>query len=212
MVNFGQTSNSRILELSLKNYWQKNTNELSPVNIVIKENNKVNTGHIWQRNFSNKNLAVKDYLLKLLVIKAITKAHRQPKTKTSTWIRLHSKKMPFTKSVNISEKSSFIETKNWQKSNQCGKDLTFIATASEIMNNIPSVNIDQDGKLSLRGNENVRVLVDGRPKYWALRYWKQIHQLPLKKNELITNPVPNTIQKECLWNHKHRFIKTLMTD
>jgi hypothetical protein len=37
------------------------------------------------------------------------------------------------------------------------------ATASEIMNNIPSVNVDQDGKLSLRGNENVRVLIDGRP-------------------------------------------------
>ncbi|MEP3820447.1 MAG: carboxypeptidase-like regulatory domain-containing protein, partial [Nonlabens ulvanivorans] len=45
-----------------------------------------------------------------------------------------------------------------------GKDLqTAGATASEIMNNLPAVSVDQQtGALSLRGNQNVRVMVDGK--------------------------------------------------
>jgi outer membrane receptor for ferrienterochelin and colicin len=57
------------------------------------------------------------------------------------------------------------------------------------MNNIPSVNVDQDGKLSLRGNENVRVLIDGRPSnIEASQLLKQIPSASIKKIELITNP------------------------
>lgn len=46
-----------------------------------------------------------------------------------------------------------------------GKDLTSAGTtASELLNNVQSVSVDsQTGQLSLRGNSNVRVLVDGRP-------------------------------------------------
>jgi outer membrane cobalamin receptor len=54
--------------------------------------------------------------------------------------------------------------------------------------NIPSVNVDQDGKLSLRGNENVRVLIDGRPyNIEASQLLKQIPSASIKKIELITN-------------------------
>ena len=71
-----------------------------------------------------------------------------------------------------------------------GKDLTTAgATAAEIMNNIPSVNVDQDGNISLRGNENVRVLVDGKPTNMdAKTLLKQIPSTSIKKIELITNP------------------------
>lgn len=37
------------------------------------------------------------------------------------------------------------------------------STASEILVSVPSVNVDQDGKVSLRGNENVAVQINGRP-------------------------------------------------
>ena len=45
-----------------------------------------------------------------------------------------------------------------------GKDLiTAGPTAADIMNNLPSVNVDQQtGAISLRGNQNVRVMVDGK--------------------------------------------------
>ncbi|MCK4992074.1 MAG: carboxypeptidase-like regulatory domain-containing protein, partial [Bacteroidales bacterium] len=46
-----------------------------------------------------------------------------------------------------------------------GKDLTSTGTtASELLNNVQSVSVDQQsGAISLRGNENVKILVDGVP-------------------------------------------------
>ncbi len=71
-----------------------------------------------------------------------------------------------------------------------GKDLTSAgASAAEIMNNIQSVSVDQDGNLSLRGNTNVRVLVDGRPtNISAQQLLQQIPSTSIKSIELITNP------------------------
>lgn len=71
-----------------------------------------------------------------------------------------------------------------------GKDLmTTGASASEIMVNIPSVNVDQDGNISLRGNSNVRILVDGKPTNMdPAQLLKQIPSTSIKSIELITNP------------------------
>jgi outer membrane receptor protein involved in Fe transport len=45
-----------------------------------------------------------------------------------------------------------------------GKDLGNAGkSASEILDNIPSVTVDLDGNVSLRGSQNVRILVDGKP-------------------------------------------------
>lgn len=71
-----------------------------------------------------------------------------------------------------------------------GKDLsTAGASASEIMNNIPSVNMDQDGNISMRGNQNVRILIDGKPTQLDPKtLLKQIPSNSIDKIELITNP------------------------
>ncbi|MEP5254043.1 MAG: TonB-dependent receptor [Winogradskyella arenosi] len=72
-----------------------------------------------------------------------------------------------------------------------GKDLqTAGATASEIMNNLPAVSVDQQtGALSLRGNQNVRVMVDGKlSNIPAEQLLKQIPSTSIKSIELITNP------------------------
>ena len=92
--------------------------------------------------------------------------------------------------VTIVAERSTIEQKIDRKVINVGKDLTTAgATASDIMNNIPSVNVDQDGKISLRGNQNVRILIDGRPStISADQLLKQIPSTSIKKIELITNP------------------------
>ncbi|MDT0676012.1 TonB-dependent receptor domain-containing protein [Autumnicola musiva] len=71
-----------------------------------------------------------------------------------------------------------------------GKDLTTTgASASEIMNNIPSVNVDQDGNIAMRGNSNVRILIDGKPTNMdPAQLLKQIPSTSIKSIELITNP------------------------
>jgi outer membrane receptor protein involved in Fe transport len=72
-----------------------------------------------------------------------------------------------------------------------GKDLTSAGTtASELLNNVQSVSVDsQTGTISLRGNDNVRVLVDGKPtNISAAQLLKQIPATSIKSIELITNP------------------------
>ena len=72
-----------------------------------------------------------------------------------------------------------------------GKDLTAAGTtASELLNNVQSVNVDQQtGQISLRGNSNVRVLVDGRPtNIPAAQLLRQLPSNSIKSVELITNP------------------------
>src|SRR5690606_2704923 len=92
--------------------------------------------------------------------------------------------------IEIVAEQSTIEQKIDRKVINVGRDLlTAGATASEIMNNIPTVNVDQDGNISLRGNQNVRVLVDGRPtNIDRAQLLTQIPSTSIKKIELITNP------------------------
>lgn len=86
---------------------------------------------------------------------------------------------------------STIQQKIDRKVITIGKDLqTAGATASEIMNNLPSVSVDQQsGAISLRGNQNVRVMVDGKlSNIPAEQLLKQIPSTSIKSIELITNP------------------------
>jgi len=72
-----------------------------------------------------------------------------------------------------------------------GKDLTTSGpTAADIMNNLPSVSVDQQtGVLALRGNTNVRVMVDGKlTNVPVAQLLKQIPSTSIKQIELITNP------------------------
>lgn len=93
--------------------------------------------------------------------------------------------------VIIRAESSTVVQKVDRKVINVGKDLTGTGTtASELLNNVQSVSVDsQTGNISLRGNENVRVLVDGKPtNIAAAELLKQIPSTSIKSVELITNP------------------------
>ncbi len=91
--------------------------------------------------------------------------------------------------VVVAERTT-IEQRVDRKVINVGKDLmTTGASASEIMVNIPLVNVDQDGNISLRGNSNVRILVDGKPTNMdPAQLLRQIPSTSIKSIELITNP------------------------
>lgn len=92
--------------------------------------------------------------------------------------------------VTIVAERTTIEQKIDRKVINVGKDLTTTGgTAAEIMQNIPSVNVDQDGNIALRGNPNVQILIDGKPtNISAAQLLKQIPSTSIKSVELITNP------------------------
>lgn len=74
-----------------------------------------------------------------------------------------------------------------------GKDVSNLGgNATDVLDNIPSVTVDVEGNVSLRGSENVRILIDGKPSGMvgisttdALR---QLDSDMIERIEVITNP------------------------
>ena len=89
-----------------------------------------------------------------------------------------------------SEKTT-LEIKLDKKVYNVGKDLMVKGgTVSDVLDNIPSVTVDVEGNIALRGNENVRVLIEGRPSN-AINVSEALRLIPadaIDKVEVITNP------------------------
>lgn len=73
------------------------------------------------------------------------------------------------------------------------KNLTTVGgTAVDVLRNVPSVSVDADGNVSLRGNENITLLIDGRPTTIAggnkTAALEQISSSQIESIEIITNP------------------------
>ncbi len=75
-----------------------------------------------------------------------------------------------------------------------GKDLQSVAgSASDLLQNVPSVQVDVQGNVSLRGNDNVLILVNGKPSSLMSTTNRAdvLAQMPadsIEKIEVITNP------------------------
>lgn len=88
------------------------------------------------------------------------------------------------------DKSS-VEIKLDKKVYNVGQDMMVKGgTVSDVLDNVPSVSVDTEGNVSLRGSDNIRILIDGRPSY-AVNVAEALRQLPadaIDKVEVITNP------------------------
>lgn len=74
-----------------------------------------------------------------------------------------------------------------------GKDLANRGgSAEEILDNVPSVTVDIDGNVNLRGSSNVRILINGQPSTLinngSLNGLKSIQANSIDRIEVITNP------------------------
>ena len=68
-------------------------------------------------------------------------------------------------------------------------ETSFAGNASDILENLPSVTVDIEGNVSLRGSQSFTVLIDGRPTVLdAQQALQQIPASTIADIELITNP------------------------
>lgn len=93
--------------------------------------------------------------------------------------------------VVVRAEKSTIEIKLDKKVYNVGQDMMVKGgTVSDVLDNVPSVSVDTEGNVSLRGSDNIRILIDGRPSN-AINVAEALRQLPadaIDKVEVITNP------------------------
>jgi outer membrane receptor protein involved in Fe transport len=89
-------------------------------------------------------------------------------------------------------KSTFVNSID-RKTFNIGEDLmSKTGSLSDLLQNVPSVQVDIDGNVSLRGSDNVTILIDGKPSSMMnLNRAAVLQQMPansIEKIEVITNP------------------------
>ena len=93
--------------------------------------------------------------------------------------------------VEVRAEATTVQIKLDKKVYSVGQDLMVKGgTVSDVLDNIPSVTVDADGTVALRGNENVRILIDGRPSN-AINISEALRLIPadaIEKVEVVTNP------------------------
>ena len=167
------------------------------VNVSIFDGDKLVTGGITKDNgsFTIKDIPLKKLKVEIAfigykkIIRELTFSADNSNIDLNT-ISLEEDAIQL-KGVEIISERSTIEQKIDRKVINIGKDIIASGnTASDIMNNIPTVSVDaQTKEISLRGNSNVRVLIDGKPSNIdAAQLLQQIPSSSIKQIELITNP------------------------
>ena len=93
--------------------------------------------------------------------------------------------------VVVRAEKTTVEIKLDKKVYNVGQDMIVKGgTASDVLDNVPSVTVDAEGNVALRGNDNVRILIDGRPSN-AINIADALRTISadaLDKIEVITNP------------------------
>ncbi len=95
--------------------------------------------------------------------------------------------------VEVTETKSVYETSIDRKTYNVGSDMMGASgSASDVLQNVPSVNLDVDGNVSLRGSTNVTIFINGRPSpMMKLNSADALQQIPatnIERVEIITNP------------------------
>ena len=132
-----------------------------------------------------------DIIIEFISFKSITLSQKKIIQNTSLGtISLEEDATQLKEVVVKTEKAAF-EIKLDKKVYNVGQDLTSKGgTASDVLDNVPSVTVDGDGNVSLRGNDNVKIFIDGRPSTSIniADALKSISADSLDRIEVITNP------------------------
>ncbi len=97
------------------------------------------------------------------------------------------------KEVEITAERTTVDIKLDKRVYNVGSDMMVKGgTVSDVLDNVPSLSVDGDGNVALRGNQSVTILIDGRPSTLAGSNVAEVLRLlpadSVDKVEVITNP------------------------
>ena len=171
--------------------------EYSNVMLLYKSNNKLVTGTVTDKRgeFSLKGIKPGNYDLSVQFIGYATKKIKNVLLlKSETNLDLGK---IYLKPTAINMKNVVVEGKRSPITYDLDKKLIDVSqmqtamsgTAADVLENVPSVSVDIDGNVSLRGSTNFQVLINGQPSVMdAQDALQQIPASSIKTIELVTNP------------------------
>ena len=96
------------------------------------------------------------------------------------------------KEVSVTAEKSSVEFKLDKRVFNVGKDIASTGMgALDVLNNVPSVNVDIEGQVTLRGNAGVQILINGKPSVLADEQTNALGTITadmIESIEVITNP------------------------
>ncbi|WP_299895885.1 TonB-dependent receptor [uncultured Aquimarina sp.] len=195
LASFGQQKTIKVTGRVI----DKETNdplEYATISFINPKENKIVTGGITETN-GNFNIEVPASIYNISIeyisFKTVTLTKRKLFTNTNLGtISLGLDTESLDDVVVIAEKTT-VEIKLDKKIYNVGKDLTVSGgTVSDVLDNVPSVSVDVEGNVALRGNDNVRILINGKPSgLVGLNSTDALRQLPaesIERVEVITSP------------------------
>jgi outer membrane cobalamin receptor len=97
-----------------------------------------------------------------------------------------------TQEINVEGEAPTMTFEGGKKIYDAKKDLTSQnGNVLDMLKNVPSVTVDNDGNVSLRGSSNVKVLIDGKPSALLSNGTQVLQNIPantIDKVEIINNP------------------------
>ncbi|MCB4808597.1 TonB-dependent receptor [Tamlana sp. 62-3] len=170
--------------------------EYASVSIFSKAENKIINGGITDINGDFRvtvNQGVYNVLIEYISYKTITFTDKNLTKNENLGTIAMDLDLATLDAVQIIAEKTTVEIKLDKKVYNIGKDLTTAGgTVSDALNNVPSVAVDVEGAISLRGNENVKILINGKPSAMAgFGDTNVLSQLPaeaIERVEVITSP------------------------
>ena len=163
---------------------------------VVETNGEILTGGITDSNgkFKIKGIKSGQYDIKIeymgfspQVFRGIELSFREKPVKLLGEIKLEPKALELEAVKVIDEKPIFEFEADKMVYNSSDDIVAGSGTAEDVLNKVPMITVDSDGEVSLRGNPNVKILINGREN----RQDGEVDNIPaslIDKVEVITSP------------------------
>ena len=170
--------------------------EYVSVSLIAETSDEIISGNITDSfgKFRINDIEPGRYYLKLefmgyknkFINNIIVSPRRNPKWDTGT-IKLEQSMIEMEEVTIVDKKPIFEFDTDKMIYNSSDDIVAGSGTAEDVLNKVPMVTVDQEGEVSLRGNPNVKILINGRPN----RSGGEVDNIPaslIDKVEVITSP------------------------